>query len=339
MQGISGRRTGWRRLLASMGSALIALASVAAAPSVKAETAPSKPRTLRVSTFKGQPYYVTSYFLSRVAPPDVTIELVETATSAEALDALLTGNTDAAYLGLITSILGVARDRPVVAVASVGRKGTRIVARADSDIRTVKDLAGKNVAVSKSTNQDLILRELLAEAGVDPSKGVSTILLPTNAHVEALMSRTVDAVSTSEPYGSFLLSSGVGRDIAPDLYHTPVGGVGNVLALSRNVVEKDPELAQLITTLHAKATVWARTHPDEVVRELVRVSRQKEDVIRMALANTDLHYNVDDVYLKQAGVLVNELVTAKYLNAPVDVAKVFDLRFLAKAKTAAGEVY
>jgi hypothetical protein len=86
-------------------------------------------RTLRVSTFKGQPYCVAAYFLSKVAPPNIKIDIVEMATSSEALDAVLTGDTDAAYLGLITCVLGVARDRPIAAVASVGRKGTRIVAR------------------------------------------------------------------------------------------------------------------------------------------------------------------------------------------------------------------
>lgn len=295
-------------------------------------------RTLRVSTFKGQPYYVAAYFLAKVAPPNIKIDIVETATSSEALDAVLTSNTDAAYLGLITCILGVARDRPITAVASVGRKGTRIVARTDSGITSVKDLAGKNIGVSKSTNQDLILRELMHATGLDPQKGANYILLPTNAHIEALVTKTVDAVSTSEPYGSFLLAKGIARDLAPDLYKTPVGEVGNVLALRKEMIEKDPELAQKIVDLHAKATAYARAHPAEVAEELMRVSRQPKEVITMALANTELTYDIDTAYLAHAGVMVDRLIHAKYLSRKVDTETVFDLRFLPHARSVAGQL-
>jgi NitT/TauT family transport system substrate-binding protein len=321
-------------LLQVMSAALVAflMGTVSASPA----RAEEQVRTLRVSTFKGQPYYVAAYFLAKVAPPNIKIDIVETATSSEALDAVLTGDTDAAYLGLITCVLGVARDRPIAAVASVGRKGTRIVARADSGITSVKDLAGKNIGVSKSTNQDLILRELMAAAGLDPQKDANFILLPTNAHIEAIVTKTVDAVSTSEPYGSFLLAKGIARDLAPDLYKTPVGEVGNVLALRKETIEKDPEFAQKIVDLHAKATAYARTHPDEVAEELVKVSRQPKDIIMMALSNTELTYDIDATYLSHAGVIMDRLINAKYLNRKVDAEAVFDLRFLPHARSFAG---
>lgn len=299
------------------------------------------PRTLRVSTFKGQPYYVAAYFLKEVAPEGVTIDLVETATSSEAVDALLTGDTDAAYLGSITTILAVARDRPVSAVASVGRKGTRILARTDSGIKTIKDLAGKNIGISKSTGQDLILRELMLKAGMNPQKDANYILLPTNAHIEAFLTGTVDAVAASEPFGSFLLNTGKAVDLAPepDLYTTPVGAVGNVLALRNEMIAKDPDLAQSIVILHAKATVAAREHPEEMLDVLVNASRQKPDIIKPAMKNTELTYNIDEAYLTQAGVLEKRLIENGYLDRPVDLKTVFDLRFLPKARETVGKVY
>jgi ABC-type nitrate/sulfonate/bicarbonate transport system substrate-binding protein len=296
-------------------------------------------QTIRASTFKGQTYFIGSYFMSRVAPPGVKIELVEVSTSIDALDALLTGNTDAAFIGLIPCILGQARGRPINVVASCGAKGARMVARADSNIKTIKDLAGKNVGVSKTTNHDIILRELLFQAGMDPIKDINTILLPTNAHIEALTSHTVDAVATGEPYGSYLIVSGLGRDIAPDEYNTPVGKVGVVLALSHMTVEEKPALAQQIVTLHAKATVLARKHPEEQLRTLMQISRQKEDVMRLSMTNAELQYDIDDDYKKRSVGVMNELIKAKYLNAPTDLDKLFALQFLAQAKAEAGVVY
>ena len=298
-----------------------------------------KAQIIRASTFKGQTYFISSYFMSRVAPLGVKIELVEVSTSIDALDALMTGNTDAAFIGLIPCILAQAAGRPINVVASCGAKGARIVARANSNIFTIKDLAGKNVGVSKTTNHDIILRELLFQAGIDPIKDINTILLPTNAHIEALASKTVDAVATGEPYGSYLIVSGLGRDIAPQLYNTPVGKVGVVLALRRKTVEDKPALAQQIVTLHAKATVFARKHPEVQLHELMQISRQKEDVMKLSMTNAELQYDIDDDYKKRAAGVMNELIKAKYLSAPTDLNKLFALQFLAQAKAEAGAVY
>jgi ABC-type nitrate/sulfonate/bicarbonate transport system substrate-binding protein len=206
-----------RRAFATLAGAVAALLLAAlwlAAPAVQAQSAP--PTTLRMSTFKGQPHYASSYMLAKVAPPNVKIELLEVATSAEAMDALLTGNIDTAYLGLVTSVLAVAQGRPVAVIAAVSSKGGRIVARKASGIAAIKDLKGKTVAVSKATQTDIMMRELLQTAGLETGKDVEFVLLPTNAHVEALASGRIDVAATTEPAGSIMLSMGVGTDIAPD---------------------------------------------------------------------------------------------------------------------------
>ena len=122
--------------LQSMFGALMASLVLAASPCVAEPV-----RTVHVVTARGQPYYVGSYFLQKVAPPNIKFDIIDAPTSGEALDSLLTGSSDVAYMGLITSILAVARNRPIQIVASVGYKGTRIIARADSTIRSVADLA------------------------------------------------------------------------------------------------------------------------------------------------------------------------------------------------------
>lgn len=318
-----GRRDFGFLTVAALG---LPAASLAAGPSV-----------LNVVTAKGQPYYAGSAFLPKLAGSDFKVELTDAPTSSEALDSLLTGSSDVAYMGLITALLAASRGRPIVAVASAGWKCARILARADTPIQTVKDLVGKNIGVSKSSSQDMILRELLQAAGVDPTKDVNWILLPSNAHFEAMASKTVDAVTTSEPYGSYLLQTGVGRTIA-DPYTTPINGVGIVVVFSRDMVAKDPAAVQRIVNLHARASVYADAHPDEVVTVLLGQGRQNEKIMQAAVANSALQYNVDDAYLANARTLVEQLIKAKYLSQPVDMAKMFDLQFLPTARQAAGRV-
>lgn len=328
-----GRITG-RRFVALLALVLSALV-IPHSPTAFAQAA----RTIRVVTAKGQPYYISSYFLNAVAPPGIKFDLVDAPTSGEALDSLLTGGSDVAYLGLITSILAVARDRPIVVAAAVGYKGTRIVARANGSVRSLADLRGKNIGVSRSTTQDIIMRELLVGAGLDPAKDVNWILLPTNAHFEAMATGTVDAVTTSEPYGSFLILKGIGRELVADPYQTPVSGVATVLAFSRDGVAKDPGLVQTIVDLHAKATVYVHDHPDEAVKALMIQSRQTEAVMKMAMSNAALHYDIGDAYLTQTRTLVDELIKAKYLDRTVSTDKLFDLRFLPGARSAAGRIH
>ena len=294
------------------------------------------PIPLNVVAAKGQPYYASAAFLGKVGP-EYTVDITDAPTSSEALDSLLTGSVDAAYLGLITAILAAARGRPIVAVASAGWKCARVLARTDSPIKAVKDLAGKNVGVSKSSSQDMILRELLEMAGLDPARDVNWILLPSNAHFEAMASGTIDAVTTSEPYGSYMLEKGVARSIA-DPYTTPINGVGIVLVVGEDAIAKNPAAVQRIVNLHARATVYAASHTDEVVATLVSQSRQSPKVMREAVANSALQYDVDEAYLGNARTLVDELVKAKYLGKPYKLASLFDLGFLPEARQQAGTV-
>jgi ABC-type nitrate/sulfonate/bicarbonate transport system substrate-binding protein len=187
--------------------------------------------TLNVSTFK-QTSYLTAYYLHKFAPPGLKINISEAESNSDVLDALLTGSIDVGYMGVIACIIAASRDRPLKAVASTASKTTRIVVRKDSPYKTIADLKGKNVGIAKATNQDIIFRELVRQAGLNPKKDIDFILVPTPSQVEALVSGTVDAVATSEPNGSILLLSGVGRELVTDVNHTPVGDPGIVVSLS-----------------------------------------------------------------------------------------------------------
>src|SRR5690348_2982958 len=82
--------------------------------------------TLNVSTFK-QTSYLAGYYLERFAPPGLKINIVETKSNGDAVDALSTGNTDVGYMGAIACAIAASRGRPIRAVASVGSKTTRLM--------------------------------------------------------------------------------------------------------------------------------------------------------------------------------------------------------------------
>jgi len=295
------------------------------------------PKTLNVSTFK-QTSYLAAYYLERFAPPGVTIKLTEMQSNSDAIDALLTGNTDVGYMGVIACTIATSRGRPMKAVAMTGSKTTRIMVRKDSPYRTVADLKGKNLGIAKATNQDIIFRELIREAGLDPDKDVQWILVPTPEHMDALANRTVEAVATSEPSGSIMLIKGIGRELVKDVNHTRVGNPGLVVSLSNDTIAKHPAMAQAFVDMHAKTTVWMLHNTDILVRDFAKMTRLSEDIVRLAMSNTAYHYNISDQYMKDLVVFSEGLVQAKYMAPGYDVHKAFDLQFLPQARSVAGEV-
>lgn len=293
--------------------------------------------TLNVSTFK-QTSYLTAYYLQRFAPPGLTINISEMQSNSDAIDALVTGNTDVGYMGVIACIIAASRGRPLQAVASTASRTTRIVVRKDSPYKTVADLKGKTIGIAKATNQDIIFRELLRQAGLDPNKDVQWILVPTPEQVEALVNKTVEVVATSEPNGSILLLSGAGRELVTDVNHTPVGDPGILVALSEDTVKKRPKMAQAFVNLHARTTIWMLHNTDQLTKDFAKMTRLSEDIVRLAMSNTAHHYNIDDAYMRELVALSASLVDAKYMAPGYDVHTAFDLDFLPQARTAAGEV-
>ncbi len=86
--------------------------------------------------------------------------------------------------------------------------------RVDSDIKTLRDLEGKKVAILQFRNQaTLDAQAVMQKAGVDLSK-VQFVELPFVAHVDALRTKQVDAVVTVDPFTTVLTARGIGRVIS-----------------------------------------------------------------------------------------------------------------------------
>lgn len=81
----------------------------------------------------------------------------------------------------------------------------RILVKADSSIKSVKDLAGKKLALIPGTTASNVVRAYLNQQGVD-SQSVSFIQLAPTAQLPALQSGSVDALYAYEPLVTIALS-------------------------------------------------------------------------------------------------------------------------------------
>jgi NitT/TauT family transport system substrate-binding protein len=112
----------------------------------------------------------------------------------------------------------------------------------DSDIKTLKDLAGKRVATVQISGQQTIAAQFaMRKAGLDPAK-VQLVEIPYPRHPDVLKSRQVDAVITTEPYTTQLLTSGVGRVLAWHYAEAMPGGPLGVWWAKKSYIEKNADI-------------------------------------------------------------------------------------------------
>src|ERR1700761_5770194 len=136
------------------------LSLVISAPKANAED-----EVLRVGTLK-LIHGITPYFYEKFAPPGYKIEVIPFESPTDGKNAVLTGTVDTCIHGIASFLLGAAAGEPIVLVAGATNRGMAIVADAKSDIKTIKDLKGKRVAITPGSTQEVVILERLKAEGM-----------------------------------------------------------------------------------------------------------------------------------------------------------------------------
>ncbi|MFQ6057955.1 MAG: ABC transporter substrate-binding protein [Anaerolineae bacterium] len=183
---------------------------------------------------------------------NLDIELTAMAGGATILPAVASGSLDIGFSNVLSVILARAEGFDFVIIAHVENEDTQsrthmVIVKGDSPIQVPKDLEGRRVAVNTFNNiEHLMTQKWLAEKGADLAR-VTFTELPFPEMPPALMQNQVDAIVTSEPYGTIALSQG-----------------GRVLGYEYAETVPDAAVASFVATER-----WVRANPD-VVRRFVR---------------------------------------------------------------------
>lgn len=145
------------------------------------------------------------------------VSLVEFRAGSEAASALQGGSVDIILMIPGTAMTANERGFDMVSIfqnevaKEKGPDSGSIQVRKDSNINSLKDLAGKRVAVSQLHSQNTVGAQMLIKnAGVDLST-VQFLELPLPTQFDALKNNRVDAVVTVDPYTTQLQVSGLGK--------------------------------------------------------------------------------------------------------------------------------
>ena len=171
-------------------------------------------------------------------------------------EALANRQIDFAYQGDLPAVLGRANGLKTKLLLESGvRTGVYLAVPPDSDIKSVKDLKGKRVAIFRGTNLQLVVDNVLKANGLS-ERDLRVINLDDAASQAALASKGVDAV-----FLDFKLFKLQRQGLAKIIYASREGGLqytrqAHLLVLD-DFEHDHPEIVQKVVTSVVQAAQWS----------------------------------------------------------------------------------
>jgi NitT/TauT family transport system substrate-binding protein len=271
-------------------------------------------KVLRVGTLK-LIHGITPYFYEKFAPPGYKIEVIPFESPTDGKNAVLTGTVDTCVHGIAAFLLGAAAGEPVVIVAAATNRGMGIIADAKSDIKTIKDLKGKRVAITPGSTQEVVILERLKAEGM------------TVADIQPIRLSFSDMPAALEPGPGISLANGTGR-LVEYPYSTPIGSLNMILSASEKMIKENPERLKMIVEMHKKATDYAMAHPEEMVEVAMQKLGQQRKSIELAVPNVELTWKIDDTFIERAKAYSGLMVEKKQVRQAPDMTHAITEQFM-----------
>jgi len=301
------------------GFLLVALLLVVAAPQAEAQD-----KVLRVGTLK-LIHGISAYFYEKFVPAGYTVEVTPFESPTDGKNAVLTGTVDTCIHGIAAFILGAAAGEPVVIVANANNGGMVIMAGVNTDIKTVKDLKGKKVAIFPGSTQEAVILERLRMEGMT-IKDIQPIRLSFSDMAAALARGDVDAYVGAEPAGGISLANGTGK-LVEYPYSTPIGPLNMILSASQKAVKENPERIKLVVDMHKKAVDYAMSNQPLIVDMAIAKLGQQKKSVELAVPNVELAWKLDDKFMERATAYTKLMYENKQIRQEIDLKQFVTTQF------------
>jgi NitT/TauT family transport system substrate-binding protein len=239
------------------------LASVALALWMAACSHQREP-TLRIGTnvwIGSEPLYLARDL--GYLPPDA-VQLLEYPSASEVLRAFRNQAIDGMVISL-DELFGLAAEGMMpraILVVDVSHGADAIVGR--PDMKSMKDLRGKRVAVESGALGAFVLSRALALNDMQASD-VVVVQMESNEHPDAFENRQVDAAVTFDPYRAQLLQHG-GSTIF-DSTQIP-GEIVDLVVVRQSVLNKQTGVVQTLLAGWFKAIDYLQREPTDAARRM-----------------------------------------------------------------------
>lgn len=196
------------------------------------------------------------------------VDLTVGSSGAESNELLASGRVDGGTLGLGPSVISWAIGLKLVPVVKYrdGAEVYSIIARNDSGINSIADLAGKRVAVTKGTDPETAFILALRAHGIEYSE--VNVLDVRWADQPALLDRgDIDAANANEPFGSIMLKT-MGDKVKLVERLGDYYGDGGLMLLSEEFVNANPNAAKAMALAYWEGHQIIREQPEIAIASL-----------------------------------------------------------------------
>jgi sulfonate transport system substrate-binding protein len=264
-------------------------------------------------------------FEQEFAKDGIKLEWVQSLGSNKALEFLNGNAIDFGSTAGAAALLAKANGAPIKAVYIYSKpEWTALVTAKDSPIRTVEDLKGKRVAVTRGTDPHIFLLRALAAHGLK-SGDVKMVLLQHADGKVALERGDVDAWAGLDPYMAQTELEQGSRLFFRNADNNSYG----FLNVREEFAAAHPEIVERVLAVYEKGRQWAVAHPDELRAIVARAAKLSDAVAAKQLERNDLASGVigaaqrDTIIaagdaLKESGVVPAETDVAKTADALID---------------------
>jgi sulfonate transport system substrate-binding protein len=261
----------------------------------------------------------------------IAIEWVMSAGSNKAVEGLDKQTIDFGSTAGAAALLGRAAKVPMKAIYVFSRpEWTALVVPESSPLKTVADLKGKKIAVTKGTDSHIFLLRALENAGLS-DKDITLVAMPHADGRAAMEKGEVDAWSGLDPMMAQTELVAKSRLLFRDPYLNTYG----VLNVRDDFADSHPELIERVLRVYDKARQWAIQNPEGLRAALVKAAKIDEAVAGRQLERTDLRNsvigNAQQRTIKAAGEALQRAgIIAADINIDKTVADLIDTRFTMK---------
>ncbi|MDB5909907.1 MAG: myristoyl transferase [Massilia sp.] len=253
---------------------------------------------VRLGNLKFAHYGAVSY-IKEIAPKcGIKVDEKVFAKGLDVMQAIIAGELDVGTTASEAAISGRAGGAPIYVVAGFAKGGARLVARPDLPIKTVKDLKGKKVGVTRGGIQEVLLMAELQKAGLSadsaPGKDVQMIFLPYADLNQALLGKNIDAMMQSEPQSSQAINKGFGVEVIKP-YDTPIGEPVRTMVMTEKFYTEKRNLAEKFMRCFVESTktfIDNKALAEKYVRDVIFKGQITSDDFNDAISNSPYSYDV-----------------------------------------------
>lgn len=224
------------------------------------------------------------YLEQSLAEESVRVEWVKSLGSNKALEFLNSNSVDFGSTAGAAAFVGRANGNPIRAIYVYSKpEWTALVTRPSTGIRTVADLKGKRVAVTRGTDPFIFLLRALDSAGLS-EKDIELVPLQHPEGQKALERGDVHAWSGLDP----MMASSELEQGSTLFFRNPELNSYGVLNVREDFAQRYPAFVKLVLAAYERARADALKDPAELERALAKEAHLKVAVAKAVLKRTDL---------------------------------------------------